>query len=227
MQLAKSALDVGLYTNDREDMLRFWQQDAGVAFDELLPAGRGVHQLRHRIGASILKINHSREPLEDAHRAGYDVLWIARDDVSASQALTDPDGNVLMLVPPGFQQIEQLQLSIRVRDLAASRHFYGDIMGLRALDSDPDRFRCGVSLIALVEDPTIPGEPVMRARGYRYMTVQVYDVVAEHAAILTQGGREGTSPRRLGDVAYISFVRDPDGNWIEISQRKSITGSLA
>jgi hypothetical protein len=30
----------------------------------------------------------------------------------------------------------------------------------------------------------------------------------------------------LGDVAYISFVRDPDGNWIEISQRKSITGSL-
>ena len=34
------------------------------------------------------------------------------------------------------------------------------------------------------------------------------------------------APVRLGDVAYISFVRDPDGNWIEISQRKSITGSL-
>jgi lactoylglutathione lyase len=31
---------------------------------------------------------------------------------------------------------------------------------------------------------------------------------------------------RLGDVASISFVRDPDGNWIEVSQRKSITGSL-
>ncbi|HBK11323.1 MAG TPA: VOC family protein, partial [Gammaproteobacteria bacterium] len=41
------------------------------------------------------------------------------------------------------------------------------------------------------------------------------------------GGAEGMAPVRLGDVAYISFVRDPDGNWIEISQRKSITGSLA
>ena len=40
------------------------------------------------------------------------------------------------------------------------------------------------------------------------------------------GGREGMAPVRLGDVAYISFVCDTDGNWIEISQRKSITGSL-
>jgi lactoylglutathione lyase len=34
------------------------------------------------------------------------------------------------------------------------------------------------------------------------------------------------APVKLGDVAHISFVRDPDGNWIEISQRKSITGTL-
>ena len=51
-------------------------------------------------------------------------------------------------------------------------------------------------------------------------------VVEEHRAILASGGFEGMAPVRLGDVAYISFVRDPDGNWIEISQRKSITGSL-
>ena len=29
-----------------------------------------------------------------------------------------------------------------------------------------------------------------------------------------------------GDVARISFVRDPDGGWIEISQRASLTGAL-
>lgn len=58
------------------------------------------------------------------------------------------------------------------------------------------------------------------------MTFQVADVVGEHRAILASGGLEGMAPVRLGDVAYISFVRDPDGNWIEISQRKSITGSL-
>ena len=60
VKLAKLALDVGLYTNQRDAMLEFWQSDAGVTFDELLPVGRGVHQLRHRIGDSILKINHAR-----------------------------------------------------------------------------------------------------------------------------------------------------------------------
>jgi hypothetical protein len=30
----------------------------------------------------------------------------------------------------------------------------------------------------------------------------------------------------LGTVARISFIRDPDGNFIEVSQRASLTGSL-
>jgi lactoylglutathione lyase len=58
------------------------------------------------------------------------------------------------------------------------------------------------------------------------MTFQVFDVVGTHRDILTAGGREGSAPVRLGDVAYISFVLDAEGNWLEISQRKSITGSL-
>ena len=70
-------------------------------------------------------------------------------------------------------------------------------------------------------------DPVQLGVGYRYMTLQIFDVVKAHAHVLTNGGREGSPPRRLGDVAYISFVRDPDGNWIELSQRKSIVGSLA
>lgn len=61
---------------------------------------------------------------------------------------------------------------------------------------------------------------------YRYMTVQVFDVVSAHQAIVSAGGGEGMQPVHLGDVAYISFVLDPGGNWLEISQRKSITGSL-
>ena len=82
----------------------------------------------------------------------------------------------------------------------------------------------GASLLEFAEGEVTPFERV--GRGYRYMTVQVFDVVAEHARILAAGGREGMAPVRLGEVAYISFVLDPDGNWIEISQRKSITGSL-
>lgn len=36
----------------------------------------------------------------------------------------------------------------------------------------------------------------------------------------------GAAPVTLGKVARICFVRDPDGNWIEISQRASLTGKL-
>ena len=41
-----------------------------------------------------------------------------------------------------------------------------------------------------------------------------------------RGGVEGLAPRQIGEVAYISMLRDPDDNWIEISQRASLTGAL-
>jgi lactoylglutathione lyase len=43
---------------------------------------------------------------------------------------------------------------------------------------------------------------------------------------VARGGTEGRPPLTLGATARISFVRDPDGNWIEISQRASLTGPL-
>ena len=44
--------------------------------------------------------------------------------------------------------------------------------------------------------------------------------------MLAHGGGEATAPVTLGTTARISMVKDPDGNWIELSQRASITGSL-
>lgn len=224
MKLAKNALDVGLFTNQRNAMLEFWQQRVGLPFDELLPTGRGAHQLRHRIGDSILKINHLRDALEPAPASGYRRLTIARPGIASPVDLTDPDGNALRLVPSGYRGITQLEIELAVRDLAAARAFYRESLGLEPFADD--RFRCGDSLVALRADPAAAVDLPMRAPGFRYTTIQVFDVVAEHHSILARGGREGSAPVRLGDVAYISFVRDPDGNWIEISQRKSLTGSL-
>lgn len=62
--------------------------------------------------------------------------------------------------------------------------------------------------------------------GFRYLTVQVWDARREHAHLLDTGWRELTAPVRLGDTAFISFVIDPDGTPIEISQRASLTGPL-
>jgi lactoylglutathione lyase len=173
-----------------------------------------------------------RDGLDVAPVAGYRRLTIAREGLTAPQEFTDPDGNRVRLVPAGHDGIEQLELELAVRSLAATAAFYKTALELDDLgrvgsgERARQRFRCGASLIALHEDPAATLDPPMRAPGYRYTTFQVFDVVGEHRGILARGGREGSPPVRLGEVAYISFVRDPDGNWIEISQRKSLTGSL-
>nr|QQZ50882.1 VOC family protein [Phenylobacterium glaciei] len=66
----------------------------------------------------------------------------------------------------------------------------------------------------------------MSGKGWRYITFQVFKVDEEHARILEQGGRQAMPPTTLGATARISMVRDPDGNWIEISQRASLVGTL-
>jgi len=127
------------------------------------------------------------------------------------------------LVPAGHDGIDQLRVDLVVSDLAAHQHYYGTVLGFPALDACT--YRCGASQIRLAEGPATH-DPEQQARGYRYLTIQVFDVKGVHAGILARGGREGRPPVRLGEVAHISFVRDPDGNWLEISQRKSLTGSL-
>lgn len=219
--LAKAALDVGLFTNRSQALLPFWQRDVGVPFSELLPLGGGLAQHRHAIGESVLKINDSRAPLPDAPPSGIRELLLARPGIASPTLLEDPDGNRVTLVPPGA--FDQLRVALTVSDLAAHRHFYGDVLGLPAQDADT--FLCGSSQIRLSHGAAT-ADPEQVGTGYRYLTIQVFDVRERHEAILAAGGREGRAPMKIGDVAHISFVRDPDGNWIEISQRKSITGSL-
>jgi lactoylglutathione lyase len=47
-----------------------------------------------------------------------------------------------------------------------------------------------------------------------------------HSQVIAAGGAEGRAPVTLGETARISFVRDAQGNWLEISQRASLTGRL-
>jgi len=222
MILAKPALDVGLYTNNLDAMLAFWQEQAMVTFDELLKVGGGLHQYRHSIANSILKINHRREPVPQSTPSGLSALEISSTAVDESVELIDPDGNEVILTPARFLESANLCLHMRTTNLDRSAHFYGSILGL---SGDIEQgFTVGDSRIKFSQGHVAPIERT--AVGYRYMTMQVFDVLATHASILELGGTEAMAPVRLGDVAYISFVSDPDGNYIEISQRKSLTGSL-
>ena len=227
MHLAKPRIDVGLFTNSLEPMLDFWQNRIGLEFDHLLPLGGGRRQHRHDLLGSVLKINHARDPLPDVPPSGYRELLIAREGLSDPEMLTDPDGNRVTLVPEGHLGITRIGIRLGVRDLAAHHDFYGRVLELEEIPADKGiAFRCGDSVILAEEDPDAPAGAAMDGPGWRYITVQILKVDEEHAAILARGGMEGTAPRTLGETARISFIRDPDGNWIEMSQRASLTGSL-
>jgi len=103
MKLAKNHIDVGLFSNRREEQLAFWQQTVGLPFDRIGKLGGGVQQHRHHMNGSILKINHTRDPLPAAPASAILELRIARSGLPAAQSLVDPDGNRVMLVPPGAE----------------------------------------------------------------------------------------------------------------------------
>ena len=224
MKLAKPHVDVGLMTNGLEPMLAFWQQDVGLPFAEMLSLGGRLRQYRHDMNGSVLKLNHARDPLPPGRPSGYRELWIARETGSERRALRDPDGNAVVLVPRGEGDASGIAVLLGVRDEAAFHRFYGHALGLEPAGTNA--YRCGDSRLSFTADPRAPAEAAWIGRGFRYLTIQVWDVDAEHRGILERGGTEGRPPVTLGDVARVSFVRDPDGNWIEISQRASLTGPL-
>ena len=224
MKLAKDCIDIGVQTNQREAMLAFWGDEVGLPFEELLKVGGGTHQLRHGLNGAVFKLNHVRDPLPDNGTTGYAELLIAREGLAATKSLADADGNRVTLVPPGHLGVTTVGMRMRVRSAAAFRQFYGDT--LRLEPAGEDCFRWGSTLLLLEEDPSHATCRAMAGKGFRYITVQVWDVDAEHARVVAGGGAEGRPPVTLGTTARISFVTDPDGNWIEISQRASLTGPL-
>ena len=132
MDLAKQHIDIGLYTNNRDAQLAFWQNVVGLEFDHVGKLGGGVHQLRHHMNGSILKINHARDQLPDLDPSGYRRLLIAKPDLDAVQSLKDPDGNLVDLVPMGYRGIVGIGIEIVVSDLAAAKGFWLDALEFQA-----------------------------------------------------------------------------------------------
>lgn len=230
MHLAKPHIDVGLFSNKRDLQLAFWRETLGLRYDHMGKLGGGVQQHRHHMNGSILKMNHARDALPKAPPSGIVGLKIAREDQPAPVALADPDGNMVGLVPRGYEDsghdaIEGIAVLLRVVDFAAHDRFWSHVMQFER--AGERAYRCGDSLVVLAEQGAVERSKEWRATGYRYTTVQVHDCVREYEGILSRGGQSGQEPRLLGDTVRYAFVLDPDGNHIEISQRASLTGSLA
>jgi len=228
MRIAKPRLDFGLYTHDLDGMLAFWQGEVGLELEEVLAVGRGVRQHRHAVNGSVFKLNHSRDTLPAETPSGYRELLIARPGLAERRPLVDPDGNRVTLVPPGDQGIDAIGIRLAVRDESAHADFFGRVLGFEEVaERGCRRYRLGDTQLLFEAEPGVERAGGMRATGYSYFTLQVWDVDEAHAEILSRGGEEAHPPMTLGKVARISFVRDPDGNWIELSQRASLTGELA
>lgn len=222
LALVKPAVDVGLYTEQLDRGRAFWQDEVGLPYEELLKIGGGVHQHRLGLHGSVLKLNHTRAALPD-EPSGYVGLRLAAD-VDAPRSGHDPDGLEVTLVPRGLEGVHAIEVTWRTASAERAGQFLVEALG--AARQGHDRYALATTLIRLEEDPDQPRTGALRARGFRYLTLQIADVEAAYDRLTAMGVEGGSEPVRLGDTAYIAFVRDPDGNWIELSQRASLTGPL-
>ncbi len=226
--LAKPAIDVGVFTNNLAEMLAFYREEIRLHYDELLKIGGGQHQHRFSAGHSIFKLNNTREPLPDAAAGAIKTLLVHSARAQSVSVTHDPDGNRVETRPASANALGAL---LTGPDPDAAKRFYCDQLGL----SDAGRHACqnGSSIIEFSRDTAPARAQVtsnsmddMRATGLRYLTLQVKSVAEAHERALAAGAIEGRAPNTLGAVASISFVRDPSGCWLELSQRASLTGDL-
>jgi predicted enzyme related to lactoylglutathione lyase len=229
MELNRPQVDVGLFTNRIKDMKAFYGDNLGLPFESELPVGGGFVQHRFVANGSIIKLMDSRERLPRRHPGGYETLIIATNRVTQPEALNDPDGNTIELVPPGRDDVTQLEVRLGVSDQAQFGEFY--TAAAQAVAIGDNRWRIGETIFATFRHPlarAIKPAPVadamalikaMAALGIRYVTLQVKNCDAAFQEMTAAGASVGVAPANFGTVARIAFVRDPDGNYIELAQR--------
>jgi catechol 2,3-dioxygenase-like lactoylglutathione lyase family enzyme len=227
LRLAKPSFDAALSTNRAESLQTFWRDALGLPLEERLQVREGLIQYRHPVAGSVIKLNHLAAAFPEMPLSGFRGLLIARETQAGPLDLLDPDGNRVSLVPPGTLGVGQIGMWLHVRELARTRNFFRDALGLPVEDAAfGGVVRVGDSRLLLREDPAVAQDPAVHGPGWRSITLQVFDARRLYAQVLGRGGREGIAPQRLGSVARFAFVRDPDGNWIELSQRASLTGPI-
>lgn len=221
MRLAKPHLDIGLFTSDIAAHSAFWGETVGLRLDHLLDFGNGTVQHRYDAHASVIKVNHFPGRLPAWPPSGYCGLSIARADRPAWEG-RHPGGETVRLVPPGTDGIVGIGITVSTPEPARMMDFY-----LRAMEFEeagPSIARCGDTLLFVVRGPGGTATEDFVGPGFRYLTVQIFDADLACAQIVERGGRLARAPVNFGQVARYGFVADPDGNWIEISARTSLTG---
>ncbi|HEX7096748.1 MAG TPA: VOC family protein [Acidimicrobiales bacterium] len=216
--LARPGLDWGIPTDHGDAMREFYEKVVGLPFldeNEIIP---GHDEVFYEMRGSWLKLNTSVEPLGPAVTGYRELMMVS--DVTEPRTHVDPDGLPITLVPQGWRGIEDVGLVMSVPDVDAQRRFIVEGM-LGEPVGDGGGLRVGNTVI-FVEQAGGPMEvtPIIR-RGLTMLTLIVNDLLAAHQHLIDHGASHGLrasdDPGVPGRCQF-SFVRDPNGNWIELVQ---------
>ncbi len=199
----------------------FWADTVGLPYTKFEKLGGGVRQYRFDANGSVIKVNHSRNPMgrqATIHRR----LRVASDRVKQPELATDPEGVEVEVVPLGHEGVVDVEIVNATANLAEARRFWVD--GIGADEVEPSRFKVGSSIIRCVEEADLESPTERSGPGFRYLTVQVQHVDQAWARLVKMGFVGETEPVSLGTTARVSFVRDPDGGYLEFSERAEFTG---
>jgi predicted SnoaL-like aldol condensation-catalyzing enzyme len=118
MQLAKNVIDVELSTNNLEPMLRFWQQDAAVRFDHVLPVSK------RRIAMAVPTKPGSEDSSIQTVLNAFDTLFNKRDYASAERFWSPHYIQHSAHIPPGcdglFGLVKTLPATLRYENRIAA-----------------------------------------------------------------------------------------------------------
>jgi len=222
LRLARRAFDVGLLTADIDPMLAFWHDERRLPIERVFEPSPGTTQYKLTMHGAVLKLNSLGVGAKEPSRMGnVRILRLVDDETREPRHVRDPGGNLVQLMPPGGV-LSTFGVHLAVSDESAAAEFYGGVLGLESVS---DRvYDVAGAAVSFAWSPDVQPGPPAAGRGFAYITLQVMDVVSTHALVCGRGAREVMAP---SDSAYagrstVSFVADPDGNLIELSERPDL-----
>ena len=202
--------------------------DLAEDYPDGVESGRGIRVLTIFLDES--KKDGIAKRLGDAGYAT-DRLVNADGEVMSNGFVQDQDGNEINIVflPPGRTEAEnrRMIIGLTVGDSAASRAFYGELLGLQelapgsaGLEDFMYMFQAGPTSIRFWdESKQLPAYTGAHTNGYgmHYIQFIVTDADAVFEEMKAKGATVVREPFALGKLARIAMIADPDGIIIEFA----------
>jgi len=227
MNLAKPNLDMGVFVRNLESELFFWQTKVSIPFDHRLHIKKPItnkefFQYRHNLNGSVIKINHcvTLKPDNPEERSGFKGVTLILGN--SKKKLETANGEFIEILPENTNDLQGPIIHLTSEKPNRLIDFYVSVLGFEKITSE--LIRSGTSYLQITKGSSGNSGESYLGYGFRYITVQVFDADLECQKIEQKGGDVAMQPVSYGKIARVAFVRDPDGNWIEISARSSLTG---